>query len=207
MNYIEKFMKDNDLKFNEGFYLLDEDDEKVYDFPFVFIENYELKKENDSIYYTYELANVLSEKYKIEKIQHEPKTIWDLTEEDMYYYINTCGEIESTYYDDDEFMDGSIVEIGNGFLTEEEAEFEVERRKCEAILLKYGSRDIISIGDKNTLKYFIRYKNSEEYFLISSIYDLQTQGTIYFESEEMAQKAIEETGEYRLKKYVFNVKE
>ena len=93
------------------------------------------------------------------------------------------------------------------FLTEKEALFEVERRKCEAILLKYGTRDMMSISDDDTNKYFICYNNYVNGISVNNNQFVQNQGTIYFKTKELAQKAIDEVGEERLKKYVFNVKE
>ena len=43
--------------------------------------------------------------------------------------------------------------------------------------------------------------------VVSDNYCIQSQGSIYFESKELAQKAINEVTEERLKKYIFNVKE
>ena len=53
----------------------------------------------------------------------------------------------------------------------------------------------------------ICYNNYYHEISISFNQSANSQGTIYFESVELAQKAIEEVGEDRLKKYVFNVKE
>lgn len=43
--------------------------------------------------------------------------------------------------------------------------------------------------------------------IIESSFNLQIyyQGTIYFDTEELTQKAIDEIGEERLKKYIFRV--
>ena len=144
---------------------------------------------------------------KIEKIPQKPKTVWDLKENDEFYCIGFDGSINKTSYHKDFITDKEILEIGNAFLTKEEAKHEVERRKCEAILLKYGTRDMRSFGDINIRKYFIVYNNYYHEISISFNQSVSSQGTIYFESEELAQKAIEEVGEDRLKKYVFNVKE
>ena len=43
--------------------------------------------------------------------------------------------------------------------------------------------------------------------MIFKHYSIEIQGVINFKTEELAQKAIDEVGEERLKKYVFNVKE
>ena len=149
---------------------------------------------------------LMSGECKIEKIPKKPKTVWDLKYGNDYWYINSFGHVRRTSYGlEDDFK--RMIEYGNAFLTEEEAYHELERRKCEAILLKYGTRDMRSLGDINAHKYFIVYNNYYHEISISFNQSANSQGTIYFESVELAQKAIKEVGEDRLKKYIFNVKE
>ena len=100
-----------------------------------------------------------------------------------------------------------MIEFGNAFLTREEAEHEVERKKCESVLLKYGTRDLMSLGDKYTEKYYIQYDYDVNKIMIFKHYSIGTQGVINFKTEELAQKAIDEVTDERLKKYIFNVKE
>lgn len=88
-------------------------------------------------------------------------------------------------------------------LPEEEAEFELERRKCEAIMLKYGRRTF-KYGKHN---YFIVIFDKRMIIESASNLHIYYQGTIYFDSEELAQTAMNEIGEERLKKYVFRVEE
>ncbi len=207
MNYIEQFMKDNGIEVNEEFYVIDENGTKIgglISIIFYFDKNMRLNMKLVESDCRDVLRGLMLGECKIEKIPHKPKSVWDLTEEDKYYYINCYGEIDSTFYDCDEDVD--IIKCGNAFLTEKEARFEVERRKCEAVLLKYGTMDMMSFGDGNKSKYCLYLNNFLNKIIVSDNYCVQSQGTIYFESKEMAQKAIEEVGEDRLKKYVFNVK-
>lgn len=209
MNYIEKLMQDNDIEVNEEFYIIGDCDgfSKIEQDKFYFNENIELiKKEPCEVVYDGTLGCLMRGELEIEKITHKPKTVWDLKIGDEYYYINCYEEIERTHYDGCE-EDVDIIECGNAFLTEEEAKFEVERKKCEAILLKYGTRDMMSLGHDSTNKYSIIYDNYHTAIDIVYKQFVQNQGTIYFKSEELAQKAIEEVGEERMKKYIFNVKE
>lgn len=208
MNYIEQFMKDNDIEVNEEFYVIDENGTKIgglISIIFYFDKNMRLNMKLVESDCRDVLRGLMLGRCKIEKIPHKPKSVWDLKEEDMYYYINCYGEIDSTFYDCEEDVD--IIKCGNAFLTEKEARFEVERRKCEAILLKYGTMNMMSLGDGNKSKYCIYLNNFLNKIIVSDNYCVQSQGTIYFESKELAQKAIDEVGEERLKKYVFNVKE
>lgn len=209
MNYIEQFMKDNGIEVNEEFYVIDENGKKIgglISIIFYFDKNMRLKMKLVESDCRDVLRGLMLGEFGIEKIPHKPKSVWDLKEGDEYYYIDYYGEIKSVFNECcDE--DVNIIEIGNAFLTKEEAKHEAERRKCEAILLKYGTRDMRSLGDIDAHKYFIVYNNYYNELSISFNQSANSQGTIYFKSAKLAQKAIEEVGEDRLKKYIFNVKE
>ena len=211
MNYIEQFMKDNDIEVNEEFYVIDENDKKIgglISIIFYFDKNMRLNMKLVESDCRDVFRGLMSGKCKIEKIPQKPKTVWDLKNDDEYYCINMYGSVsETTFSNDTRNEDEKIIKAGNAFLTKEEAEFEAERRKCEAILLKYGTRDMMSFGDGNKSKYCLYLNNFLNKIIVSDSYCVQSQGAIYFESKEMAQKAIEEVGEDRLKKYVFNVQE
>ena len=211
MNYIEQFMKDNDIKIDEEFYVIDENGTKIgglISIIFYFDKNLRLNMKLVESDCRDVLRGLMSGEYRIEKISKKPKTVWDLKIRDEYYYIDMCGDVDITAFRNGTYLtDEKIIKIGNAFLTEEEAEFEVERRKCEAILLKYGTRSMMSLGDKYTKKYYIQYDYDVNKIMIFKHYSIGIQGTINFKTEELAQKAIEEVGEDRLKKYIFNVKE
>ena len=133
--------------------------------------------------------------------EQKPKTIWDLdtvNRIEEYYYITEDGEIETTYFDS--FYDEKIRSLGNAFLTREEAEFEVERRKIEAIMRKY-SRPFKNGGNNYCLYFY-----DCESIRISILWAFNA-SIPCFESEEIAQKVIDEIGEDRLKKYWFRVEE
>lgn len=156
----------------------------------------------------------IAEKYKdyeidekeLEKLLVKPnKSVWDLEDGDIYWIITSYG-IDSFYWRDCK-IDFKRRELNNAFLTKEEAEFEAERRKCEAIMLKYGTRDMMSLGNWNNAKYCIMYDHSDcvikcDYYGVDNY-----QCVIWFASKEIAQQCIDEIGEDRLKKYIFNVKE
>ena len=135
-------------------------------------------------------------------VRPKPETAWDLKDGDEYLAIDTISNINYVTWNGDAW-DLRIRETGSAFLTKEEAEFELERRKCEAIMLKYGRRTFKYSKDN----YLLRINNNDEKVEVGfwSIY--QFQGSIYFDTEELAKRAIDEIGEERLKKYVFRVEE
>lgn len=135
-------------------------------------------------------------------VKPKPKTVWDLKDGDEYWHISTINDNNYTTWNGNAW-DLAIRENGNAFLTYDEAKFELERRKCEAIMLKYGRRTF-KYGDNN---YIIRFDNDDKQAFVDFWRLNQFQGTIYFDTEELAQKAIDEIGEERLKKYVFRVEE
>lgn len=135
-------------------------------------------------------------------VKPKPKTVWDLEYGDKHYCLDNAGNINYITWHEDAYNLFQR-ESGNVFLTKEEAEFELERKKCEATMLKYGRRTF-KYGKHN---YFIVIFDKR--MIIESAFNLHIyyQGTIYFDTEELAQKAIDEIGEERLKKYIFRVEE
>lgn len=144
---------------------------------------------------------------KLKEILIEPKTVWDIEENDYYYFLDSRGCIGADTwgnYDEDYERAG----IANIFLTREDAKFERERLKIEAEILKYGgTRDIMSLNDSDFKKFYIKYDHKLDNLCIGINYSLNHQGTIYFKTCEAAKNAINAIGEDRIKKYIFNVKE
>lgn len=98
-------------------------------------------------------------------------------------------------------------EIGNCFKTEEEAKFAVEKLKVITELKRFAlehNEGEIDWSDKEQDKYFMYYS----YISFKIIIDYTTTSkrtTTYFTSREIAEQAIKEIGEERLKKYYFEV--
>lgn len=133
----------------------------------------------------------------------KPKSVWDLKEGDTYYLIVGDGKVTEPTWG---CCDKKLREIGNTFLTKEEAEFEVERRKIETEMLRLGGRRVFKKGENNyyivcdfSFHYDIRiYKEKDGSF---------GKGMIYFDSIKECKNAIDSIGEGRIKKYYFGVEE
>ena len=135
-------------------------------------------------------------------VKPKPKTVWDLKDGDEYWHISTINNDNYATWNGNAW-DLAVRENGNAFLTYDEAKFELERRKCEAIMLKYGRRTF----KPRDINYIIQFDNDDKQVFVDFWRLNQFQGSICFDTEELAQKAIDEIGEERLKKYVFRVEE
>lgn len=148
----------------------------------------------------YKGYEVDEEKLKEFLVPPKPKTIWDLKIKDDYWCINNYkGNFRFTW--DNCVVDNYRRSMGNCFLTEKEAEFEAERRKVEAILLKYGGRRF-----KNSERNYYLYYDHEDNLIRKTIADTcQSQGIIFFDNDELIDQAIKEAGKDNIKKYIFGV--
>lgn len=139
----------------------------------------------------------------IKKVEAEqkPKTIWGLKieDEEEYYCVESDGDILPYIFNDG--LNKDHRDMGNAFLTEKEAEFEIERRKVEAIMRRYSRP--FEYGEDN---YHIGYYHNNNTLGIG-VYRHMSVGIPYFESEEIAQKVVDEIGQDRLIKYWFGVEE
>ena len=154
----------------------------------------------------------IAEKYKGYEVDEEklkefltlpkPKTVWDLKNKDNYWYINDYNANGRATWDN-VMIDDYRRNMGNCFLTENEAKFEVERRKVEAILLKYGRREF----KYRECNYYFYYDHEDKLIRKTIVDCCQSQGIIFFETEELCQKAIEEAGKDNIKKYIFGIEQ
>lgn len=150
------------------------------------------------------------EKYKGYEVDEEklkefltppkPKTVYELKKVDKYYYIDTFGTACSDIWDNDE-IDNGRREISNCFLTKEEAKFEIEKRRVEATLLKYGRRRFKN-GERN---YYFFYDHEDNLIRKTIVDTCQSQGIIFFDNDELIDQAIKEAGEDNIKNYIFRV--
>lgn len=139
----------------------------------------------------------------LEPYIEKPKTIWDLKKDDTYYLIDIDGEVMNAIWNN-MYIDNDFRKIGNIFLTKEEAEFEVERRKIETEMLRLGGRRVFKKGENN---YYIvcDFDSNYDIWVFNNKSDGFGIGTIYFDSAKEGSNAIDSIGEDRLKKYIFGV--
>ena len=145
-----------------------------------------------------EIKELIAKKIEAEQ---KPKTMWDLKKGDGedYYRLYSDGDIEQVVFYTD--YDEQARDIGNAFLTKEEAEFMKERRSIEVIMKTYSKPFKF-----NKHNYCLVYNCYNESVNIES-YGVFNCGVSCFETKEIAQQVIDKIGEDRLKKYWFGVKE
>lgn len=124
-----------------------------------------------------------------------------------YFYIDTEGDVSDQKWEDDGY-DNICYELGNCFGTRKQAEFALEKQKVYIKLKRYAlehNEDVFDWRDGYQRKYYI-YCECEELGISYTEY-LRVPSNIYFTSPIIAQKAIKEIGEDRIKKYLFGVGE
>lgn len=137
----------------------------------------------------------------------KPKTVWDLQYGDEYWFISPEGDISCDIWEDYE-ADNDRRNVGNCYLTEEYGNFVRERKKVIAEMKRLGgTENMMSLGNKNNYKYFIGYCHNDKNIYIYDRRFTQMGLNIYFATKEQAQKAIDEIGEDRIKKYLFYVED
>lgn len=154
----------------------------------------------------------IAEKYKGYEVDEEklkefltpptPKTVWNLKNSDRYWSISSYVDVYNKTWKN-VVVDNWRRNIGNCFLTKEDAEFEVMRRKVETTLLKCGRREF----KNKDYNFYIVYDHDESLVGILNDTFRQYSNTIYFDTKELCQKAIIAAGEENIKKYIFGVKD
>lgn len=146
--------------------------------------------------------NLFASEKNLKPYIEKPKSVWDLEEREECYSLTICGNVHHGFWDGS----SSSIEIrdtGGIFLTKEEAEYEIERRKVETEMLRLGGRRKFNRGKDN---YFIMYTRIEGLDYVN-YHSMHEQGVIYFDSELDAINAVKTIGKDRIEKYIFGVNE
>lgn len=141
--------------------------------------------------------NITTNEIVINGSKPKPKSAWDLREGDEYFYIYGIT-VYQAYWGNSEHYDQLRILAGDVFLTKEEAEKEVERKKIETLLLKHGGRRWFKKAPSENYYIWLRQGGG---IVISDTSPVL--GTIYFDSREQAEKAVAEIGEARIKQALF----
>lgn len=144
-----------------------------------------------------------------ECIPYKPKSVWDLEEGDICYYVDEYNRAKKTKWNNM----GSSREsrrIGLIALTQEELEFKIESMKVYEELKRFAKEFTDEEWHKSSIYKYYLYVNyvssGEKDVYIEGSY-LHKNGGLYFESRGKAREAIAAVGEDRIKKYYLGVKE
>lgn len=141
------------------------------------------------------------------EVYEEPKSkVWKPSLGDLYYYINSNGDIKFSYYNN-RSIDKRC--IGNYFKTDEEAQHMVEKLKVIKELRDFAldhNDEEIDWVDNEQDKWELSYKDSNVEPICNNYYRAQA-FNIYFTSLEIAKEAIKTIGEDRIKKYYFDIED
>ena len=130
--------------------------------------------------------------------------VWEPSLGDLYYYINSNGDIKFSYYNT-RSIDKRC--IGNFFKTDEEADHMVEKLKVIRELqdlsnIKLNMSDYV----KNNGIYYIAYDFTQN--RIVPLFDNISRNipfNVYFSTKEDCEKAITKIGKERLERYYFDM--
>ena len=142
------------------------------------------------------------DQFVLDAYTDKQKTVWDLEEGEECYSLTICGNVHYGFWDGSS-SSIAIRDTGGIFLTKEEAQYEIERRKVETEMLRLGGRREFKNGENN---YYIVCDFDSSHFAIC-IFNNKSDGfspmTIYFDSAKECRNAIETIGEDRIKRYIF----
>lgn len=190
--WIEVYMQEHDLKPNEHFKIISEQDNHEY----YFSENGQLCRcsNTEYNYVNYKLWGKVMSGDDIEKVKPKGRYIPKLS--DDYYYIGSCGNICAGRNTQDQY-DDYLFKHSLVFETVEEAE---DYRWFLDQADKYKKKFV----ERECNHCFELYQDIKE--LILHYYkNIRSQGTIYFGSYENIVEFRNVVGDERIKKYMFNI--
>lgn len=186
-------------KGDNGYFYYDENTKHVY--------HYISEKCFDNLAVDIEMGDALAEDWEVVVEKNKIK-VWKPSLGDLYYYINSNGDIKLSYYNT-RSIDKRC--IGNFFKTDEEAQHMIEKLKVIKELRDFAlehNDEEIDWYDKEQDKWEISYEDSNDGVKPAyNIYYRAQAFNIYFTSLEIAKEAIKKIGEDRIKKYYFDIED
>ena len=177
-----------------------------------FIEDNKIKihlKDGNTIFdnFTQEtITNTLQEDWEVV----EESKVWKPEKDGHYYYYDNDGRTYQSSYCEDS-IDKRRLEFGNCFKAQEEAKHMAEKLRVIKELRDFAlenNEEEIDWENRGEANYLITYNYARKELEIAYYYYTQyIPFNIYFTSKEIAQKAIKTIGEYRIKKYYFDIEE
>lgn len=165
----------------------------------------------DNMYYANKLIasnvsveNALANDWEVVVEKNKIK-VWKPSLGDLYYYINSNGDIKLSYYNT-RSIDKRC--IGNFFKTDEEADHIVEKLKVIRELQDLSNSKFNMSNFKNNKIYYIAYDFTQN--RIVPLFDNISRNipfNVYFSTKEDCEKAITKIGKERLERYYFDMED
>ena len=138
---------------------------------------------------------ISEEEYKKLQPSEEKKTGYErMPESDIYYYANPKGDVDTTVEDCYD-VDNECYESANYYSSETVAENNARADKLMRQLRRFSVEHRghgVNLNDTNTKKFCIYYDYRNNELEPDFLFSEKAFGTIYFDSEETAQAAIDE---------------
>ena len=155
-----------------------------------------------------ELENLTDEEKKtFLKLVKKSKKYGRKCMNEIYYSIRPNGNIVSSV-EENTFYDDNCWKFGNYYNTIKEAEFAKQKqlvmKKLREYALEYNTKEIDWSNFKQA-KWFIKYDMGNQKLYNDWVCNTQNMNQVYFSSAEIAENAIKEIGEDRIKKYLFEI--
>lgn len=126
---------------------------------------------------------------------------------EIYYSIRPNGNIVSSV-EKNTFYDDNCWKFGNYYNTVIEAEFAKQKQLIYQELKRYAlehNTEEIDWTDNCSSKFYITYGYQNNELFIYSVRTVKSPNTVYFTSKKIAENAIKDIGEDRIKKYLFEI--
>lgn len=140
---------------------------------------------------------------KEENKKKETNKLWKPNFGEKYFRIDSCDDITLLRWDNDIF-DNKYYNFRNIYKTEEEARFEVERRKIMIELQNYADDYNGEIAHPSDAFWLVLDEDDMKIIVEDESF-FPPVGTVLFSDEDTAYDAIEAIGEDRILKYMFGV--
>lgn len=141
-------------------------------------------------------------------VEETKSKVWKPSAGELYYYINSKGDIKFSYYNNRSTKDKRrICNIGNYFKTDEEAKHMLEKIK---IINQLKELSNIKFNDDCNKEHYVISYNNESKKIICDVHHLfirELPFNIFFATKEDCLNAIKKIGEDRIKKYYFDIED
>lgn len=146
---------------------------------------------------------LISEGY-IEEIKEEKSVVFVPKEGQEYFFMDSVAFENHTYYSEDDDYDVKRVSVGNCYETREDCQFAIEKAKVirELEVLANFKPDW---SDFQQVKHYIQYDRCNGVLTNCNNQAIESQGLIFFRSVDELNHAVQQIGEDRILKYLFNV--